>query len=402
MRLTIPNYLILLTVACWPLAGCSSLPDRQPVPFELLKQARVSGMPEVRTLTFEAGDVVEMPLAFFSLPIERAKSLSHPLTMLAISGGGQRGAFGAGVLYGWSEKGDRPEFDVVTGVSIGALLSPFAFLGRAYDGQMKEALTTVADAAITKTPRIIRILKSRTSNADETSFLQFISRVVTDDMIAAIGQEQRKGRRLFVCTTHMDAQMAMVWDMGAIAAIGNEYAHTLFRKVLCASASIPVEFPPVYFDVEANGQHYDEMHADGGVMNQVFGAAILSHLAEKSGIKHSRLFVLRNEVQTPEWRAIKPGLTGIALRSTETLIKTQGIGDIYRTYLVAEANEIDFNLAIIPYDFILQSKTEFDDAYMLALFEVGRRFSKDGPAWMKFPPGFTPMSRSSTINQPDE
>lgn len=370
-------------------AGCGTLPTRSPVPEDLLDAAQLPGIPNARTLAFgTAADVLSD--STLAGAIERAKSHDGPITMLALSGGGARGAFGAGVLYGWSHAGGRPEFDIVTGVSTGALISPFAFLGSDYDELLHKSYTSMSDDDVYKRRGIVAILKQRDAVADNAPLKAYIDDVVTDELLSAIANEHRKGRRLFVASTNMDAQMLSVWDMGAIAASGHPKAREYFCDILLASASIPVTFPPVYFTMEADGREFDEMHCDGGVVTQIFGAAFLAEIEEQSGKKNSRLYVVRNGVQTPEWREVKPTILGIATRSTGTLIKTQSFGDMYRMYLIAVQRDLDFQIAIIPSTFTRKPLSEFDESYMQALFELGRQLAMNGQAWQNVPPGYEP------------
>ncbi len=388
---------IVRNVACAALViiltGCGTLPTRNPIPEDLVQQAQLPGIPNARALVFgTTGDTLPDPM--LAGAVQRAQSHDGPVTMLALSGGGARGAFGAGVLYGWSHTGERPEFDIVTGVSTGALISPFAFLGPDYDDLLHKSYTSMSDDDIYIRRGLMAILKQRDAVADNTPLKAYINDVVTDELLAAIANEHRRGRRLFVASTNMDAQMLSVWDMGAIAASGHPKAREYFCDILLASASIPVTFPPVYFTMEAGGREFDEMHCDGGVITQVFGAAFLAEVEQRSGKQHSRLYVIRNGVQTPEWEEVKPSILGIAARSTGTLIKTQSFGDMYRMYLVAVQRALEFHIAIIPSTFTRKPMSEFDKSYMQALFETGRELAMNGQAWQSMPPGYEPPIES--------
>ena len=165
---------------------------------------------------------------------------------------------------------------------------------------MKESYTTITDKDVFKTRGIFGILHYRDALTSSEPLEKLIEKQIDQAMIDKIAAEHRKGRRLYVGTSNLDAQGMMVWDMGGIAASGHPSARKLFCRVLLASASIPVAFPPVYFDVEAAGKRYDEMHADGGVMAQVFGTALLARLTEHSGQHQGRLFLVRNAQLTPK------------------------------------------------------------------------------------------------------
>jgi len=309
------------------------------------------------------------------------------LTLLALSGGGGDGAFGAGVLCGWTAAGTRPEFDIVTGISTGALIGPYAFLGAAYDAELKQNYTTISDKDIMKKRGLFGILKTRDAVTSSEPLAKLIAKEIDQARLEAIAVEHRKGRRFYVATSDLDAGRGVVWDMGAIATSGSPDALELFRKVLLASASIPVAFPPVYFKVEADGRTFDEMHADGGVMSQVFGAMFLGRMEALTGATEGRFYLIRNAQLRPQWKAVEPKLAAIAGRSVSTMIATQGFGDLYRAYLAAQAGKLDFNLAAIPVDFDAPREGEFDPAFMGALFARGYDLAHGGFPWAKVPPG---------------
>lgn len=172
---------------------------------------------------------------------------------LAISGGGDEGAFGAGLLVGWTDAGTRPEFQVVTGVSTGALIAPFAFLGTEYDRELREVYTTISSDDILSTRNVVAgVLKDALS--DTTALWRLISRYVNEQMMAGIAREYAKGRLLLIGTTDLDAQRANIWNIGAIAASGHPGALDLIRKILRASSAIPGLFQPVLIDVELTGK----------------------------------------------------------------------------------------------------------------------------------------------------
>ena len=205
--------------------------------------------------------------------------LEPEANFLALSGGGGDGAFGAGILCGWTAAGTRPRFKLVTGISTGALIAPFAFLGPEYDARLKEAYTTMSDKdiyTVTSVVTLVLNLGKIEAAASTKPLAELLERLIDENMLRAIAAEHNKGRRLLVGTTQLDAQRLVIWNMGAIAASYHPDALKLFRQVLRASASIPVAFNPVYIKVKAAGQEYDEMHVDGGVKAQVmlYGEAI--------------------------------------------------------------------------------------------------------------------------------
>jgi hypothetical protein len=318
--------------------------------------------------------------------------LDPSVNMLALSGGGANGAFGSGILKGWSEMGTRPEFRFVTGISTGALMAPFAFLGPEYDDTLKQFYTTTSSNDIFKTRSPFSII-TRDSLASTEPLKDLISETVDDEVISAVAEEHVKGRRLFIATTNLDAGRAVVWDMGAIASSGQPSAAALFRKVMLASASIPVAFPPQYFQVEADGMLYDEMHVDGGVVAQAFLFAgffePLSAMQEAGLERINRpvnVYIIRNGFVTPQPDIVEPKIIPIAGAATSLLLKTQGIGDLVRVYGFCERTGMDFNLAHIPDTFTRKSREAFDIEYMNELFAIGYDMALAGYPWEKVYP----------------
>ena len=394
-RLTVLTCLAVLALL---VQGCATLKRYNPPTAALENQVQIPGLPGVRAWGDEHSESLQKS-AKESLEQEKAANngvLPPMVCGLALSGGGQDGAFGAGVLCGWSEAGTRPKFKLVTGISTGSLMAPFAFLGPAYDHILREAYTAVSDKDIYKAHKPLAILlsvvnvKPLPSLAENKPMEQLVAKLVDDKVLAEVAQEHRKGRRLLIGTTQMDAQRLVIWDMGAIADSGHPKALQLFRKIMVASASIPAFFPPQYFQVEAGGGRYMEMHGDGGVMTEVMLYENAVKPFSKGGSRDRRLYIIRNEQVYAEWKNVKPQLKDIASRAIDSLIKSQGIGDLYRLYTYAKRDDFDYNLAFIPRDFTAKSTSEFDTAYMNALFQVGYQMASRGYPWSKYPPDFNP------------
>ena len=386
-------WVILLVVVVFGLPqGCATLKQRRPVPEAQSQIAQIPGIPTARFSGDELPPHLDKRLAELKsqMRTNNPEAIGRPHNYLAISGGGANGAFGAGLLVGWTEAGDRPSFDMVTGISTGALIAPFAFLGPAYDMQLKDVYTTVSTEELIKRRWFSKIITGDSATSTEP-MQKLIARYYTQQMLAHIAAEYEKGRRLFVGTTNLDNERPVFWNITAIAASGNPKALELVHKILLASASIPAAFPPVYIEVEAEGRRYDEMHVDGGTTTQVFlfpAELDLSELAEKLRVKgKSRVYVIRNSFLQPQWEAVDPKLVPIALRSISSLIRTQGVGDIFRIYIQAQNDSIDYNLAHIPTDFREKPKEEFDPEYMQKLFDLGYGLARDGYPWEKAPPG---------------
>lgn len=377
-------------------AGCATVRERRPVPEELAERAVIPGIPRARFF----GDTVPPWLDESLRELERRRIEDPDREVpersgcyLAISGGGANGAYGAGLLKGWTESGTRPLFDMVTGISTGALTAPFAFLGPEYDQQLEEVYTTIRTEDIVELRGTIEGLTGD-AMADTGPLRQLIARYVNEEVRQAIAREHGKGRGLLVATTNLDAGRPVIWSLGRIAASDDPNALELIHSVLLASASIPGAFPPVYIDVEVDGERYDEMHVDGGAASQVFlyPASLdwrrVTEALEIRGEQH--VYVIRNSLLQPQWKVVKPTLFPIVGRTIDTLIKTQGVGDLYRIYLGAQRDGLNYRLAYIPDGFEEVPAEAFDPVYMRKLFDFAREKAKNGYPWDEAPPGMTP------------
>lgn len=386
---------LLALALCFLLGACGTAYIRNPVPDALAEQAAAVGMTGVRFW----GD--EIPPNFEAVTLEKAAQMkaSRPhlfragkrpvISFLTISGGGSDGAYGAGLLVGWTAAGNRPEFEIVTGVSTGALIAPFAFLGPKYDFRLTEIYTKYSTHDLLR-KHPVRGLVGGEALASNKPLAGLIEQYVDNGFLTEIAAAHKTGRRLLIGTTNLDSQRPVIWDMGKIAVSGNPEAIHLFRNVLLASAAIPGVFPPVYIKVQADGQQYDEMHVDGGTTQQVF---LLPNqlMVNKRGPANfnpvRRVYVVRNGRIGPEHKVVKAGTLSIASRSVSTLIKYQGIGDLYRISEFSRRNGIQFRLAYIPKDFRDTSTEVFDTIYMTKLYELGFERAKAGYPWQSTPPG---------------
>ncbi len=394
-----PNKLVVLTGLILLLSACAALRPHSPPAQPLEPKIEIPGMPGVRAWGDEFSPEFQRDI-LESVDQEKRSGLfkeGDTVSLLAISGGGGDGAFGAGLLYGWSESGARPSFKMVTGVSTGALTAPFAFLGPAYDQRLKQVYTTITANDVFMLKSVIAMLQSDAMTLSDP-LADLTAEYVDDQMLRDVAAEHRKGRRLYICTTALDAQRPVIWNMGAIAASGHPDAPRLFRKVMMASAAVPVAFPPVYIKVTApDGRQYDEMHVDGGVTHQVFLMSTVFDTAKLRDIlaagpqRHFRAYVLRNSRISPSWQDVTPLMQSIAPRSIQSLIKAQGVGDLYRIYATTQRDGIDFNLAYIPDQMNTNRSDEFDSTIMSVLFDTGYKLARKGYRWQKAPPGFLPV-----------
>ncbi len=376
------------------LSGCTSIPAHHAVPKNLITEAALAGVPHGRFWGDELPKFTSESLLKIS-HAEARRSFSgiyaKPHNYLAISGGGANGAFGAGLLAGWSAAGTRPEFTMVTGVSTGALTAPFAFLGSDYDDQLKEIYTTISTKDIATKQNIIAIALGD-SLAHTEPLQKLLKKYITAEMIDAIATETKKGRRLFVGTVNLEAGRSVIWNIGFIAASNRSDKVELIHNILLASASIPVAFPPVSIPVQANGVLYDELHVDGGTGSQVFVyPAAIDWRKIKKVLKvkgKPNVYVIRNSFLDANYLGMKRNLLPIGMRTIDSLIRTQGIGDLYQIYALTKRDGNEFNLAYIPPDFTEEPKEEFDPVYMTKLFERGYQMGVDGYPWKNAPPGF--------------
>lgn len=389
LRLAIAGSLPLALPAC-------AIPVRlSAVPRGKASQATVLGLPNERFFVTEAAGQAAIRDEFYAaasrLTGDAGGSLP-PLDLLGISGGGENGAFGAGLLNGWTRVGGRPEFFLVTGVSTGALSAPFAFLGSSRDAELKAVYTdiTLADVAVLR--GVLRAALFNDGLADNTPLFNTISRYLNERMLADIAGEYRRGRLLLVGSTNLDAQQPVIWNIGAIAASGHPKALETVRRVLLASAAIPAAFSPVLFDATLDGQPYQEMHVDGGAFAQVFlypaivGQVRRERIARRQPVPPVRAWVIRNARLDPEWANVERRTYGIAGRAITSMIAASGYNDVLRIYAASERDRVDFNLAFIGADFDVPYDKPFDPAYMRPLYDNGFERAMRGDAWVKRPP----------------
>jgi predicted acylesterase/phospholipase RssA len=387
------NVGLLLVVAL--LSGCAGAIERNPVPTAgVAETASIVDIPGARVWGDEAPKDLKK---FYKTYLKGVPQLgaSAPqvdgrmqIDILALSGGGSDGAFGAGVLTGWTKRGDRPEFEQVTGVSAGSIIAPFAFLGPEYDPQLKEIWTQYRTDELV-VPQVISGLLGGDALADTGPLKKLIAQYIDRDFLKKVAHEYERGRLLTVGTTNLDAKRPVVWNMGAIARhYDDPQAVQLFRDVIVASAAIPGLFPPVNIKVKADGKIYDEMHVDGGVTRQIYVSSLnvpfqtFDVLYPKP--PNRRLYLVHNGKMTPQFGAVKPSTYQIAGESIGALMLYQHKGDNYRIYRMAKDSGADFNSVAIPPDFDHVSKEKFDVEYQKALFEEGYRIGK-AKEWRKKP-----------------
>ena len=383
----------------------------EPAPAALADQVTVLGIPNGRfwadsqggALVVEAEQALEREQAVL-LKDGRWEGRFPAANFLANSGGSDDGSFGAGLLCGWYDAGTMPTFKLVTGISTGSMIAPFAFLGGSYMQGLREVYTTIGPDNVLKKRGIYGVVFGE-AVADTAPLYGLITHYIKEQTLADIAAEYNKGRLMLIGTTSLDGQRPVIWNVGAIAASGRPGALELVRKVILASASIPGAFPPVMIDVEAGGRRYQEMNVDGGVVAQTFlyppdlGRRVNLLSAELARDRHA--YVIRNSRLDPDWASVQRNFVTISGRAIATMIHYGGYNDILRTYATAKRDGVDYNLAYIEPDFARVKHENFDPNYMKALFDYGYAKGRGGYSWYKVPPNLEidrPATRAPTID----
>ena len=394
--------ILFLALAAAILAGCT-LAKRNPVPRELLDRADPPGMADWRFIG-EHDEALDRGRMTGRIDVLRSQMSAsgldrRPVNVLAISGGGSNGAYGAGMLEGWSELGTRPEFNVVTGISTGALTAPFAFLGSEYDERLARCYTTFSTRDFVKERGLVEGLTGD-AFGEPCGLRGLLEEQLDEEAFRRIGEEHRRGRRLFIGTTNLDRMEPVYWCISAIAAEDLPGGRRLACDIILASASIPAVFPPVLIEVVGpDGESYDEMHVDGGVSNQVFTFPVSlkfrgsNVLADQD--RAPAVWVIRNAPLILRYDETDRSLLSIAGRAISGLIHSNGIGDLYRIWLTTRRDGFDFHLASIPFDFDVIPAEPFDPVHMKALFERGRNDMLEGVAWNDYPPQLGPADEEA-------
>lgn len=376
------------------LAACASPPRGPAVPIARTRDARVLGLPNERFFFPWDGDAF---LTEVMAAQKRARQIhgaprrgqERTVEMLAISGGGENGAFGAGLLNGWTEAGNRPTFSLVTGVSTGALTAPFAFLGHRYDAALKSVYTDLTPKDVLEQRNLLNAALFEDALADSAPLFRTISKHLNEAMLADIARAYERGRLLLIGTSDIDAQLPAAWNIGAIAASGHPKALDLVRRLLLASAAIPGAFPPVMIDVMLDGKAYQEMHVDGGAFTQLFlyprsvTRERRAHLRHGDHVQPARAYIIRNGRITPNPARTERQTFVIAQRAIASMISASGFNDVARIRNTTREDQVDFNLAVIGPDFQDEPKEPFEQAFMRKLYDHAFAQARVGYPWLK-------------------
>ena len=387
------------------LGACTTVIARTPIPEPLIDEAAPYGVRSETDVIRAWGDYID-PRRLEAVVAERGALLRAvhaediragrriETVALALSGGGPDGAFGAGLMNGWSARGDRPEFDTVTGISTGAVVALFAFLGPEYDDELTEIYTTYTTRQLLE-PTIFTALTGGSAAVDTRGYRRLIERYVDAEVMAELAEAHRAGRNLLIGTTNLDASRPVVWNLTAIADTDHPDARRLVHDVIQASSAIPAAFPPVLIPVEtASGRRYDEMHVDGGATQQVMlftpSVSLRAIDAAVGGTFDRELYVVMNNKLDKPYDPVRPRLVSIAAKAASSLLVGSGAGDIYKIFAVAERDGVDLNVLAIPPDFDMEAEEPFDPVYMKALYDLGYRIGLAGDSWAPYPPDFAP------------
>ncbi len=356
-----------IALAASMLSGCAMFATtRADIPVQIIAQG---AMAETAPLRYWGDDPA------FSASHKRVRPGSDgQVDFLTLSGGGINGAYGAGYLVGWTASGQRPEFEVVTGISVGAIIAPLAFLGSSYDDRLQAVYMSLSAAANPK-PNFISALFGTTSILDNAPIRAAIAQAVDDTVLDRIGEAHRQGRRLYVGTTNLDAQRPVVWDIGAIANSGAPNRLDLVRNVIMASASVPTVFEPIMLEVASNGQRYSEMHVDGGVTEQVL--LMPGGWGNVSGSK-ARLYVIFNGVVDATPAVVQPSNVQLMGRTVPTMLKYLGRANLADLANSAKSAGIQFRMTAIPGEFPESDNLFGTPEWLAQLYQYGYQSGKSG------------------------
>jgi predicted acylesterase/phospholipase RssA len=390
LRRASPAFLLICSLALMALQGCVNLTSRNSPPLGYAAVASDSPM-SIRTLGADhrysqqsSGDIARQI---------QARNPGEPINILALSGGGAGGAFGAGAIVGLSHSGQRPEFAVVTGVSAGALVAPYAFLGPAWDHQLMEIYTSGSGEHVLQSRGLGAIFGS--SMYSGTPLKELVDRYATDALIESIAFEASKGRLLLVATTDVNTGEPVVWDLGAIAMHGGSEARTLFRDVLVASASVPGLFPPIIIRVPDDGGQRNETHVDGGVTLPFFvvpspvdmpGDSIV-RTGDQAQARGARLYILIDGQLGEQPRATRLRTSTIMSRSVSASLNRMMRTTLELTAATAERRGIALDYSAIPVSYPYHGALDFSAATVRPLFQYAYECARTGRLWTAFRPG---------------
>jgi hypothetical protein len=330
-------------------------------------------------------DIEDAQLRFVrELGVAAASAEDGAVDLLALSGGGANGAFGAGVLNGWSARGDRPEFEIVTGVSTGALIAPFAFVGESGNAGLARAFTDGESEGLLRSRGLGALFRPSVFRPEPLA--QLVVSHVDEDLLRAVAEQHRQGRRLYVATTSLDTQTQIVWDMGALAQRADKASRILFLDILIASASIPVAFPPVALPLSNDGNQAVELHVDGGTVSNVLVAPEPFLLRPPDAAQDltrglpGRIWIIINGHPEPIFETATLSGLSVAVRSFDIMRKAITRSDVARTAQLARTLGMGLEVISMPGE-APDAPLDFSQEAMMRSYEAGRRMGLDGSGW---------------------
>jgi predicted acylesterase/phospholipase RssA len=369
---------VILLLALAIVVGCRSADTLEQSGSTLPSLARALAPPE-------PPKVVPAGVTLASLAVPELE-MRPPRHVLALSSGGLYGAYSSGFLAGWSDSGNRPEFDVVTGVSTGALIAPLAFLGSEFDDRMQELYTGIRAEDVFKIRAWVTI-PFKDAVASSAPLRKLIESQVTPDLMKWIATEHRKGRRLYIGTTNLSTRRLVVWDMGAIACRPCPEGCDLFRDVLLASCSVPGMLPPVPFQVEVDGKTVTELHADGGVSSQIFVPPVVFKAARTGDSTApgaaGNLYAVVSGKLYPDANPVKQSILPILGATTGTIMYAHCRAELMSLYGQAKLAGMKYHLTALRQDLLVDVDTSltFKKEVMTRLYSEGVRDGVGGPSW---------------------
>ena len=378
-------FALFVLAAALPLAGCATI-EREPFEAVQVEAAQPRDMPRVRYWA-DAPDLIQQ----MSLP---EPVDGEPLRLLALSGGGDKGAYGAGFLNGWTQSGKRPRFSIVTGVSTGALIAPFALLGSDYDHELTAAYTQITPDDVFEM-RFPLAIPFSSSAATTGPLEQLIARFATDAVIDAVAEEHRAGRRLFVGTVNLDRPGNAIWDMGAIAASDAPDRYALFRRILLASSSVPVLFPPVLIETQVEGRPISELHVDGGAIATLLASPSVAEGQTGRAGAQTELYLLVNGKMAGEFEMIGGSVPDIAARTIDVILFASLQDRVNSAYVWSQGNGAAYHLTYIAQDYKIEDHDLFAQDFMQDLYDYGLERGRNA-AWQQRPPFPAPEDGSES------
>jgi hypothetical protein len=381
------------------LSGCVTAGREGPPQADLLREARVEGYgPDIRSS--DPDQTAFVAWLQDHVGDARASSSDGSLNILALSGGGAGGVFGAGAMKGLTLSGARPTFQIVTGVSTGALIAPFAFLGPDWDDELEAAYTGGASAQLLDSVGLFSLF--RVGIVNDANLRKLVSDYISPELVAAVAAESAKGRILLVATTNLDAEAPVFWDMGAIARKGGEDARRMFIDVLVASSSVPGAFPPVMIPVRDSSGAHDEMHVDGGVTVPFFLFPDVAFISDEKfeQLNGARIYVIVNGQLNPVQRSSRANTIAITLRASNVALTRMTRTELLLASSFAQRQGLTLRFTNIPGNYPFSGPFDFEAEPMRKLFDYATQCARSGRLWLSSQDALERIGRAGSV-QPD-